>query len=301
MAPPTNRRTGHSRKAQISAFAGYVVAAFGALAGGILLVVSLWKPDAASGLRGVASDVTAPIGETGAATRESGLSTWDTIRGYWDAGSKNARLEQEVREAHVRLAEAEAIAAENKRLKALLGLREEEFKPVAFARLIGSSSASTRRIAFLSIGHADGVRPGMPVRSALGLVGRVLETGRNTARVLLLTDGSSMVPVRRNTDDVIAFAEGRADGSLHIRLINLGINPLKKGDVFVTSGAGGIYRPGIAVAVVEEITRDGALASPLANPAAAIHVAVDPIWSPPPAADAIVPAPQTSPSPGPAQ
>ena len=66
--------------------------------------------------------------------------------------------------------------------------------------------------------------------------------GRFTSsRVLLLTDSESVVPVRRAKDDVVAFAEGRADGSLRLRLINLGVNPIKVGDVFVTSGSGGLY------------------------------------------------------------
>ena len=74
--------------------------------------------------------------------------------------------------------------------------------------------------------------------------------------------------LRRAGDDVVAFAEGRADGSLRVRLINLGINPLEEGDVLVTSGAGGLYKPGVAVAMVSEVTRDGAIARLLANPAA---------------------------------
>ncbi len=155
--------------------------------------------------------------------------------------------------ARVKLVEAQAIAQENKRLKAALALSESEVEPVALGRLIGSTSSSTRRFAYISSGSADGVKPEMPVVSPMGLVGRVLETGRHSARVLLLTDSESMVPVRRATDDVVAFAEGRPDGSLRLRLINLGINPLKKGDVFVTSGAGGLFRPNIPVAVVEEL------------------------------------------------
>jgi rod shape-determining protein MreC len=98
--------------------------------------------------------------------------------------------------------------------------------------------------------------------------------------VLLLTDSESMVPVRRATDDVVAFAEGRSDGSLRLRLINLGINPIKPGDVFVTSGAGGLFRPGIAVALAMEITKDGAIAQLLSNPAATDVVLVEPIWQP---------------------
>ena len=118
----------------------------------------------------------------------------------------------------------------------------------------------------------------MPVTSPMGLVGRVLETGRNSSRVLLLTDSESIVPVRRATDDVVAFAEGRADGSLRLRLVNLGVNPLKQGDVFVTSGAGGMFRPGIAVAMVTQLTDDGAIGQLLSNPAATDVVIVEPVW-----------------------
>jgi rod shape-determining protein MreC len=124
------------------------------------------------------------------------------------------------------------------------------------------------------------VLPEMPVISPMGLVGRVLEAGQGSARVMLLTDSESMVPVRRSTDDVVAFAQGQADGTLRIRLINLGINPLKKGDVFVTSGAGGVFPPNIAVAVVDTVTKDGAVARMLSNPAATDYVAVDPVWKP---------------------
>jgi rod shape-determining protein MreC len=125
------------------------------------------------------------------------------------------------------------------------------------------------------------VRPGMPVTSPRGLVGRILAAGERSSRVLLLTDTESMVPVRRATDNTVAFAEGRSDGSLRLRLVNLGVNPIKKGDVFVTSGAGGLFRPNIAVAVAQEVTRDGAIAQLLSNPASTDVVVVEPIWQRP--------------------
>ena len=120
----------------------------------------------------------------------------------------------------------------------------------------------------------------MPVTSPMGLVGRVLEVGRTSSRVLLLTDSESIVPVRRATDNIIAFAEGRADGSLRLRLISLGVNPLKIGDVFVTSGSGGMFRPGVAVAMVTQLNDDGAIARLLSNPAATDIVIVEPVWQP---------------------
>ncbi|MBH5322576.1 rod shape-determining protein MreC [Aurantiacibacter sediminis] len=280
MAPPSAQTSGSNKKAQLGRFAGYVFASAGALIGALLLIISLWRPEAFYGLRSMATDAASPVGEAGATGRVGSRSFFEAIAGYYDAGSRNAELQRENEIARVRLAEMRALEQENARLKALLDLAEGEITPVATGRLIGSSSTSTRRFGYLGAGQDDGVQVGMPVSSPMGLVGRILEAGNSTSRVLLLTDVESIVPVRRATDDVVAFAEGRADGSLRIRLINLGINPLEEGDIFVTSGAGGLFRPGVAVAMVSEITDDGAIGQLLSNPAATDFVIVEPIFEP---------------------
>jgi rod shape-determining protein MreC len=281
MAPPAAHRSGANKRAQLGLFAGYVVAGSGALLGAFLLIISLWSPETFAGLRSMAADLASPAGSAGAASRVESRSVFEAIGGYYRAGSRNAELEREIAIARVRLAEAEALRRENDRLKAVLRVTRGNTRPVTVARLIGSTSSSARRFAYLSAGRSQGVRNGMPVTSPLGLVGRVLEAGSHSSRVLLLTDSESMVPVRRAGDDVLAFAEGRADGLLRVRLINLGINPLKRGDVFVTSGAGGLFRPGIAVAVAVRITADGAMAQLLSNPADSDVVTVEPLWQRP--------------------
>ncbi|MXO61634.1 rod shape-determining protein MreC [Qipengyuania oceanensis] len=280
MAPPSSRRSSYSRKAQYSVFTGYILAGIGALVGAILLGVSLWRPSSFNGVRGSAHDVVEPVAESSAQGRTWGLGLFETINGYYRAGSQNAALKREVELARIKLAEARATEQENRRLKGLLGFKDEDVAPVAVGRLVGSTASSTRRFAYLGAGSADGVEVGMSVRSPRGVVGRILEVSRDSSRVLLLTDSESVLPVRRAGDEVVAFAEGRGDGLLRIRLINLGINPLKKGDVFVTSGAGGYYRPGIAVAIVSEVNDDGGLARIISDPAATDWVSVEPIWQP---------------------
>lgn len=280
MAPPSSRRSGFSKKAQFSVFTGYLLAGAGAVLGLALLTLSLWQPAAMAPVRGVASDAIAPAGEVTATARSGGQGFFEGIAGYFRAGSQNAALREEVELARIRLAEAEAVKAENRRLKALLGLRDRTVKPVATARLVGSTATSGRRFAFLGVGRNAGVAPGMPVVSERGVIGRVLETGRASARVLLLTDSESVLPVRRAKGDVVAFAEGRGDGLLRVRLVNLGINPLKPGDLMVTSGAGGYYRPGVAVAVITKVTPDGGTARLVAEPSATNYVAVEPIYQP---------------------
>ncbi|MDJ0977666.1 MAG: rod shape-determining protein MreC [Erythrobacter sp.] len=278
MAPSASRLSGFSKKAQYSVFTGYLLATLGALIGLGLLALSLWQPSTFAPLRGAAQDAVSPAGEATAAVRSGSGGVVDTIAAYWRAGSQNAALREEVEIARIRLAEAEAVAAENARLKALLALAQGEIEPVATTRLIGSSSTSSRRFAYVGVGRTDGIEPGMPVRSARGVVGRILEVARNSSRVLLLTDSESVLPVRRASDDTVAFAEGRGDGLLRIRLINLGLNPLAEGDIFVTSGAGGYYRPGVAVAVLTNLASDGGIARLIADPSATDFVSVEPVF-----------------------
>ena len=132
---------------------------------------------------------------------------------------------------------------------------------------------------------------GQPVRTSEGLVGRVVAAGRVTARVLLITDGGAVVPVRRLSDGQPALATGRGDGGLDIRALQAGSNPFKAGDIFVTSGAGGIYPPDIPVALAKIEQRDVTIARPLADPARldfAIvlppYIALDPALPPVPVA-----------------
>jgi rod shape-determining protein MreC len=277
MAPPSSRRSGFSKKAQYSVFIGYLLAGMGALLGLGLLALSLRQPAAFAPVRGVATDVLAPAGTGAAMARAGSQGFLEAIAGFFNAGSQNVELRREVEMARIRLAEAEAVKAENTRLKGLLGLDAGTSRPIAVARLVGSTATSGRRHAFVSAGASRGVRPGMPVLSERGVIGRVLETGRYASRVLLLTDSESVLPVRRASDNVIAFAEGRGDGLLRIRLVNLGVNPLKIGDVMVTSGAGGYYRPGVAVAVIAKLTPDGGIGQLVAEAAATNYVTVEPI------------------------
>ncbi|HUD29378.1 MAG TPA: rod shape-determining protein MreC [Novosphingobium sp.] len=292
MAPPANRRSGFSRRAQYTTFFSYAAGVLGAVVGLILLVIAIVSPDAFSGLRGAASDVTEPLAQASAESRTTGKDFFASVSGFFKTGSERARLERELAEAKVRLVEADAARDENRRLKQLLDLREDDAQPIAFARLVASTGASSRRFATLGAGADRGVVKGMPVRSPMGLVGRVLEVGSSSSRVLLITDTESLVPVRRARDGIAAFAQGQGDGTIRIRLVNLGLNPLRKGDVMVTTGSGGLYRPGTPMAVVTELLRDGAIGRVLSNPSDTDFVIVERAWAPPP------PPPPADPLPG---
>ncbi|MXO85253.1 rod shape-determining protein MreC [Altererythrobacter aurantiacus] len=282
MAPPASRRSSYSKRAQLSVFTGYVVAGIGAVLGAILLILSIWRPDLPGNLRASANDVTTPATSAAAEVRTGSKGFLESVQGYLRAGAQNAELKREMELARIRLAEADAVRLENRRLRALMNLQETDSAPVAVTRMVGSTSSSARRFGYIGAGSSDGVTIGMPVRTARGVVGRVLEVGLSNSRILLITDSQSVLPIRLSDErrNIVAFASGNGDGRLRVRLINLGINPLEPGDLFVTSGAGGYYQPSVAVALVEEVIDDGAIARVVSDPAASDFVAVMPIFQP---------------------
>lgn len=281
MAPSANRRTGYSRRAQYTTFFTYIAAALGALIGAVLLIVSVSDGQAFSGVRTMTTDAVTLPARPAASGRAASVGFVDALTGWIDAGRNNARLKRELAVSRARLAEMQAVARENSRLKGLLGLASEEPRPVVYTVMTGSSASSTRRFALIAAGSRDGVASGMPVRTPLGLIGRVLEVGELSARVMLLTDTQSVVPARRASDGLPGSVEGRGDGSTRVRLISLGINPLRAGDIMVTSGSGGLFRPNMAICTITSLTRDGGICRVLSDPAASEYVAVEPVWSAP--------------------
>ena len=266
MAPPSSRRPGFSRRAQYGLFLGYVVAVAGIMFALLLLAIAVIYPRGFAALRGAALDVTAPASRGASSVGSFFGDLIGGIGAYWRAGSQNAELRREVEAARRELVRAQALAFENRRLRQLLGLAGEVEDEVTVARIVGSTYASGRRLATLSAGTASGVAVGQPVRAPEGVIGRVLETGRWAARILLITDGQSNVPVRLVRDGTSAFAKGTGEGDIEIRTLEIGPNPFRVGDVLVTTGVGGIYPPNIPVARVVRLDGDKAIATPIAEP-----------------------------------
>ncbi len=274
------RRPGFSRRAQYGLFIGYVVAVGGALFAVLLLVVYLIDPRGFAAIRGAALDATAPVSSAGSSITGFFGGIGDGISNYFRAGSQNARLHRELAEARRELIRRQALEHENARLHALLGLARQTEEEVTLARIVGSSYDAPRRLATLSAGSSAGVTPGQPVRAADGLIGRVLETGRWASRVLLITDGSSNVPVRLVRDGTPALAVGRGDGTIELRTLEVGESPFRRGDILITSGIGGIFPPGVPVARVTGHQGETAIARPLADPARLDYAVVLRIFQP---------------------
>lgn len=282
MPPPRTKRPGFSRRAQYSLFLAYLLLAGGAIIGAVLLVISTLNPPLFAALRSGVSELTTPIATGLTSVRRAILDLPGGFGQYFDVVDDNNRMRARIAAEREVVLRARTLSIENQRLRRLLDLRDAGTATVATARLVSSSASSTRRYATLNSGRFQGVRPGMPVRGPEGLVGRILETGPNTARVLLLTDPESIVPIKRTRDGLPAIASGRGDGMVDIRSANIADVEFHEGDAFVTSGSGGIYPPGTPVARVIAKSRDVATARLFANPDALDFAIVQQPFLPPP-------------------
>jgi rod shape-determining protein MreC len=248
-------------------FFGYIAAIGAVLIAGVLLYLATRSPDGLNGLRGLALDLTSPVTEGGRGAVRVANEGGSRVSDYFGAGKRNAELRDEIKSMRVQILQAKATEFENRRLKQLLGLRDTITDEIALARVVSSSFDSSRRLATLSAGAGQGVRIGQPVRAPEGLIGRIVEVGRFASRVLLVTDGASNIPVQLLRDGTPALATGRGDGTIEIKPLEVGKNPFRPGDIFVTSGVGGIYQPGTPVAIVTQTNRDETAARPIADPA----------------------------------
>ena len=280
MAAPSGPRPGWSRRAQYGLFFSFIAALAGLAIGLILLAFSIAAPNSFKDLKGAALDATAPV--SGAlrqvTTTVSGLASG--AGDYWDAANQNGALRRQNEQMRQQLVTARGILGENRQLKAALKLREETADTVATGRLVGSSFQSPRRFAILSAGSSDGIQIGMPVRAPQGLIGRTIDVGALASRVLLISDQANIVPARllRTGQDVIS--QGRGDGSVELKPLEVGRNPFKPGDLVITSGTGGLYPPLVPIARVVRLNGDNAIALPLADPGAVSFAIVQKPYEP---------------------
>lgn len=182
----------------------------------------------------------------------------DTVR---DDASTRARLAKEneaLRNALLvsgaRIARLQAAAAENARLRGLLGAVEQGGLDVQIAPVLDIALDPTRQRLLLDVGAEQGVRMGQPAIDAGGLLGQVIEVRSSTATVLLLTDPDHAVPVAVARNGIRLVAYGRGD---RIELANVPTSSdVKIGDLIVTSGLGGRFPPGFPVGTLVKLRRD---------------------------------------------
>jgi rod shape-determining protein MreC len=122
----------------------------------------------------------------------------DTVAGatdLWDIQAENGRLRDENVELRRWQSIALALDAENRRLKAELHWIPDPAPSYVTARVVADAGGIYAKAVLLAVGPNHGIRKGEIALDETGLVGRITEVGARSARVLLITDLNSRIPV----------------------------------------------------------------------------------------------------------
>lgn len=155
-----------------------------------------------------------------------------------------------------RVARLQTAAAENARLRGLLGAAQRGGLDVQLVPILDIDLDPTRQRLVLDAGSRDGVAVGQSVIDAGGLVGQIIAVRPGTATVLLLTDPDHAVPVMvgRSGVRLVAYGKGRSD---RLELANIPLSSdVRVGDTAVTSGLGGRFPAGFPVGTITALHPD---------------------------------------------
>ncbi|MBI1775942.1 MAG: rod shape-determining protein MreC [Proteobacteria bacterium] len=156
---------------------------------------------------------------------------------------------------------ARRMEAENNALRQLSRLVIDPPAHFITGRVVADGGGVFVRSLLVDAGRRAGAERGQAVLTAEGLVGRVSEVGERAARVILLTDLNSRIPVLIEASRDRAMLTG--DNGEHPRLMYLPATARAvPGDRIVTSGDGGAFPPGIPVGVVIDSPDSGIRVQP---------------------------------------
>ncbi len=207
-----------------------------------------YDTDAYGNPRTLSDRVMAPVGDALSTPGRLTGEGVEGIRGYFFAVSENRRLRAELENMRQWRDVAIALRDTNERYRTILGLKTDPPIPMATARIVTDSRGPFAHSRLANAGSEKGIKPGNPVMSENGLVGRVVGVTEGVSRVLLLTDAASRTPVMIDRTNARAILTG--DGGPNPKLEYLrGQEPVKSGDRILTSGDGGVFPRGLPVGV----------------------------------------------------
>lgn len=212
-------------------------------------------------VRSGARDAFAPVSRAADHVFEPVGNFFEGMIHYGDLKAENARLREQNEELRGKTLEAQDALRER---KALLDQQDLDFVgdiPRVRARVVSTAASNFELTVEIDRGTNAGVAKGMPVVAGAGLVGRVVDTSRTRATVLLLTDSTFSVGVRLSTSGDVGVATGKGSRTpLRVDLIDPATK-VEKGEVVVTSGLQqSVFPPGIPVGkVLAARTPPGAL------------------------------------------
>jgi rod shape-determining protein MreC len=174
------------------------------------------------------------------------------IEGLRNVSEENQSLKNQMAQLVLQLGQFREIKRENQRLKEMIGYEPTENFDLIPVKIISILYDFRPLAATINKGESEGIRVNQPVVNRFGLVGKVKEVMSHSAVVQLLTDPAGAVSGRIAESRQIGVVKYSMTRGLILEDLPADAE-IKKGDLIISSGLGGIYPPGIPVAIVDSV------------------------------------------------
>ena len=144
---------------------------------------------------------------------------------------------------------------ENERLRKLLHLAEQQPARLIAARIVGEDVMNWFKCVLIDKGREAGIKERMPVITAAGLVGQVIEVNKWHAKVMVVNDTNSAVDVYISGKNTRGIAEGAGHTTLKLKYV-LKNDDIEPGDKLITSGKDAIFPRGYPVGIVISVDKN---------------------------------------------
>ncbi len=186
------------------------------------------------------------------------------VQALWSLRSENAALRADNEVLRQWQASALALEAENRALKAQLGWIPEIAGRFTTGRVVADFGGVYARAMLLAVVPGHSVTKGQVALDGRGVVGRVTEVGSRSARILLLTDINSRLPVTLESSRSRALLVGTNGERPRLLHWIQGVTPTE-GERVVTSADAGVVPAGLPVGVVRYAANGVPEVEPLAR------------------------------------
>ena len=171
------------------------------------------------------------------------------FQSYQQLAAQNGDLRRELQQMKAWKEAALQLEQENAKLLGLNNVRLDPELTYITGVVLTDSGSPFRQSVLLNVGARDGLVDGWPTMDGIGLVGRISGVGEKTARVILLTDTSSRIPITIQPSGQRAILGG--DNTLNPPIEFLeNADLVRPGDRVVTSGDGGVFPADLLVGQV---------------------------------------------------
>ena len=214
----------------------------------LLGVFLLWRIDSprVERFRAQITDRIVPNMEWAMAPVTGTVNLFRDFQSYQRLTVQNQELRSELRKMQTWKEAALQLEQENARLLDLNKVRLDPRLTYITGVVLADSGSPFRQSVLLNVGARDGIVVGWATVDGIGLVGRISGVGKNTARVILVTDTSSRIPAVIQPSGQRAIIAGDNSAAPPVDFLE---NPdlVRPGDRVISSGDGGVFPAGVLI------------------------------------------------------